>query len=39
MRTVLPELLSHNQLPYTAFVTDKNTVILPGYFNISAQTL
>ena len=32
---LLPHLLSQNQLPYTAFVTDKNTVILPGYFNIN----
>ena len=38
MRTILPHLLSQNQLPYTAFVTDKNTVILPSYLNISAQT-
>ena len=29
MRTILPHLLSQNQLPYTAFVTDKNTVIPP----------
>ena len=35
---ILPHLLSQNQLPYTAFVIDKNTVILPGYFNIIAQT-
>ena len=38
MQTILPHLLSENQLPYTAFVTDKNTVFLAGYFNISAQT-